>query len=57
VDLLHKAVFAAATGLVADALAARSGPGPGQRHGERQPGRVSDVGPLPRNADDQVQRR
>jgi hypothetical protein len=57
VDLLHKAVFAAATGLVADALAARSGPGPGQRHGERRPGRVSDVGPLPRNADDQAQRR
>jgi hypothetical protein len=50
VDLLHKAVFAAATGVVADALAARSGPGPGQRHADRRPGRVPDVGPLPRDA-------
>ncbi|QJY47535.1 hypothetical protein [Pseudonocardia broussonetiae] len=49
VDLLHKAVFAAATGIVADALAARSGPGPGQRHAAQHPGRVSDAGPLPRD--------
>lgn len=49
-DLLHKAVFAAATGVVADALAARSGPGPGQRHADRRPGRVPDVGPFPHDA-------
>jgi hypothetical protein len=48
VDLLHKAVYAFATGLVADALAARSGPGPGQRHAAMRPGRRSGVGPLPR---------
>ena len=48
VDVLHKAVYAFATGLVADALAARQGPGPGQRHAAVRPGRHSDVGPLPR---------
>ncbi|MER6694073.1 hypothetical protein [Streptomyces minutiscleroticus] len=48
VDLLHKAVYAFATGAVADALAARSGPGPGQRHAALRPGRRPDVGPLPR---------
>jgi hypothetical protein len=48
VDLLHKAVYAFATGVVADALAARSGPGPGQRHAALRPGRESDVGPLRR---------
>lgn len=32
VDLLHKAAYAWVTGLVADRLAARSGPGPGQVH-------------------------
>ncbi|EFE68216.1 conserved hypothetical protein [Streptomyces viridosporus ATCC 14672] len=48
VDLLHKTVYAFATGAVADALAARSGPGPGQRHAAVRPGRHSDVGPLPR---------
>ncbi|MDN3296372.1 hypothetical protein QWM81_20350 [Streptomyces ficellus] len=48
VDLLHKAVYAFATGVVADALAARNGPGPGQRHAALRPGRRSDVGPLPR---------
>jgi hypothetical protein len=47
VDLLHKAVYAFATGLVADALAARSGLGPGQRHAARRPGRHPDVGPEP----------
>ncbi len=40
VDVLHKAVYAFTTGVVADALAARSGPGPGQRH--------ADAGPVPR---------
>jgi hypothetical protein len=48
VDLLHKAVYAFATG--ADALAARSGAGPGQRHAAVLPGRHADVGPLPRDA-------
>ncbi|MGW7102381.1 hypothetical protein [Streptomyces sp. NPDC054838] len=48
VDVLHKAVYAFTTGLVADALAARSGPGPGQRHASLRPGRHTDVGPLPR---------
>ncbi|RKT54169.1 hypothetical protein [Saccharothrix australiensis] len=48
VDLLHKSVYAFATGAVADALAARGGPGPGQRHAARLPGRRSDVGPVPR---------
>ena len=48
VDVLHKAVYAFATGAVADALAARSGPGPGQRHAQTAPGRRSGVGPLPR---------
>lgn len=32
-DLFHKTVYAFATGLVADALAARNGPGPGQASG------------------------
>lgn len=45
VDLLHKAVYGFVTGVVADAFAARSGPGPGQRHASLQPGRHSDVGP------------
>ncbi|WP_229069075.1 hypothetical protein [Actinoplanes sp. DH11] len=48
VDLLHKGVYAAVTGVVADALAARSGPGPGQVHAAMRPGRRSGVGPLPR---------
>ncbi|GHH71778.1 hypothetical protein GCM10018793_07750 [Streptomyces sulfonofaciens] len=48
VDLLHKAVYAFTTGAVADALAARSGPGPGQRHAAMRPGRHTDVGPPPR---------
>lgn len=48
VDVLHKAVYAFATGLVADALAAHDGPGPGQRHAAMRHGRHSDVGPLPR---------
>ncbi|TDC21814.1 hypothetical protein E1265_17110 [Streptomyces sp. 8K308] len=48
VDLLHKAVYAYAAGAVADALAARAGPGPGQRHAGMRPGRRPDVEPLPR---------
>ena len=50
IDVLHKAVYAFATGLVADALAAREGPGPGQRHAAVRPGRHSDVGPVHRAA-------
>jgi hypothetical protein len=50
VDLVHKAVYAFATGAVADALAAAGGPGPGQRHAAVRPGREPDVGPLPRTA-------
>ena len=50
IDLLHKTVYAFATGLVADALAAQDGPGPGQRHAAMRPGRHSDVGPLPRES-------
>ncbi len=49
VDLLHKAVYAFTTGLVADALAARHGPGPGQVHAAVRPGRRSNVGPIPRS--------
>ncbi|MFC6064303.1 hypothetical protein [Streptomyces ochraceiscleroticus] len=48
VDLLHKTVYAFATGAVADALAARSGPGPGQRHAMLRPGRRPDAGPVAR---------
>lgn len=48
IDLLHKTVYAFATGAVADALAARSGPGPGQRHAALRPGRHSEAGPLAR---------
>ncbi|GAA3492862.1 hypothetical protein [Streptomyces cremeus] len=48
VDLLHKSVYAFVTGIVADALAARGGPGPGQRHAALRPGRHSGVGPVPR---------
>jgi hypothetical protein len=50
VDVLHKTVYGFVTGAVADALAARRGPGPGQRHAALRPGRHSDVGPLPRSA-------
>ncbi|MBE1579545.1 hypothetical protein SAMN05216266_1495 [Amycolatopsis marina] len=49
VDLVHKTVYAFATGIVADVLAARSGPGPGQSHASMRPGRRSDVDPLPRD--------
>ena len=49
VDVLHKAVYAFITGAVADALAARRGPGPGQRHAAKVPGRHAGVGPIPRH--------
>ncbi|MEU5362410.1 hypothetical protein ABZ354_02690 [Streptomyces sp. NPDC005925] len=48
VDLLHKAVYAFTTGAVADALASRGGPGPGQRHAAVRPGRHARSGPLHR---------
>ncbi|MCP9985561.1 hypothetical protein LUX01_01435 [Streptomyces sudanensis] len=48
VDLVHKAVYAFVTGVVADALASADGPGPGQRHAAVRPGRHSGVGPIPR---------
>ncbi|MFF2721526.1 hypothetical protein [Streptomyces sp. NPDC058011] len=48
VDVLHKTIYAFVTGAVADALAARQGPGPGQSHAAIRPGRHSNVGPLPR---------
>ncbi|GIF14971.1 hypothetical protein [Actinoplanes teichomyceticus] len=50
VDVLHKAVYGFVTGAVADALAARDGLGPGQRHAAARPGRVPGVGPVPRGA-------
>ncbi|MFJ4537169.1 hypothetical protein ACIP39_14550 [Streptomyces tibetensis] len=50
VDVLHKVVYGFVTGAVADALAAREGPGPGERHAARRPGRRSGVGPLPRQS-------
>jgi hypothetical protein len=45
IDLLHKTVYAFTTGALADTLAARSGPGPGQRHAALRPGRHPDAGP------------
>ena len=50
VDLLHKAVYALTTGLVADALASKDGPGPGQRHAAMRPGRDASIGPVPRES-------
>ncbi|MFO7249279.1 MAG: hypothetical protein DIU60_000830 [Actinomycetes bacterium] len=49
-DLFHKSVYGFATGAVADLLAARDGPGPGQRHAARRPGRHHDVAPAPRRS-------
>jgi hypothetical protein len=46
VDLFHKGVYAFATGLIADTLAARRGLGPGQRHAALVPGRRAHVGPV-----------
>jgi hypothetical protein len=48
VDVAHKAVYAFTTGLIADALASRHGPGPGQVHAAAAPGRRADVAPPPR---------
>ncbi|WP_069741308.1 hypothetical protein [Streptomyces sp. EN23] len=48
IDILHKTVYALTTGAVADALAARGGPGPGQRHAAVRLGRHTGVGPIPR---------
>jgi hypothetical protein len=48
IDLLHKTVYAFATGLVADALA--GAPGPGQRHAAMWSGRQSGSPPLPRES-------
>ncbi|CAL9632246.1 hypothetical protein SUDANB120_06128 [Streptomyces sp. enrichment culture] len=48
IDVLHKTVYAFTAGAVADALAARGGPGPGRRHAALRRGRQADVGPLPR---------
>jgi len=50
VDVLHKSVYGFTTGVVADALAARDGSGPGQRHAALRTGRHCDVGPLTRSA-------
>ncbi|MFW6773060.1 hypothetical protein ACOACO_02160 [Nocardioides sp. CPCC 205120] len=49
-DVVHKAVYGFTTGLVADALAVKDGPGPGQRHAAAVPGRHADVGPVPRES-------
>lgn len=46
VDLVHKTVYALATGLVADRLAARVGPGPGLQHARLRSGRHPDIGPV-----------
>ena len=48
VDVLHKATYAFVTGVIADVLAARTGPGPGQEHAS-DPGRRPNAGPLPRS--------
>ncbi|MDQ4091688.1 MAG: hypothetical protein M3163_15530 [Actinomycetota bacterium] len=50
IDLGHKAVYAFVTGLVADRLAARSGPGPGGEHARLRPGRHEGVDPVARPA-------
>lgn len=49
IDVVHKAAYGFVTGLVADFLAGRSGPGPGQRHAA-QPGRRAGAGPVPRTS-------
>jgi hypothetical protein len=50
VDVGHKAVYAFATGAVADLLAGRTGERPGEQHARVRPGRQEDVGPTPRRA-------
>lgn len=44
-DLVHKAVYGFTTGVVADSLAARHGPGAGQKHARMRPSRRANVGP------------
>ncbi|CAM04771.1 hypothetical protein A8924_5925 [Saccharopolyspora erythraea NRRL 2338] len=46
IDLLHKAIYAYATGAVADRLAARLGDAPGLRHARLREGRHPHVGPV-----------
>lgn len=48
IDVGHKAVYAFATGAVADLLAGRSAERPGEEHARMRPGRHADVGPPPR---------
>ena len=48
IDVGHKAVYAFATGVVADRLAGRSPERPGEEHARMRPGRQEDVGPPPR---------
>lgn len=47
IDVAHKTVYGLVTGLVADRLAGRHGPGAGARHAHLKPGRQKDVGPPP----------
>ncbi|HLL07988.1 MAG TPA: hypothetical protein VK393_04965 [Nocardioidaceae bacterium] len=47
IDLVHKSVYGFTTGVVADRLAARRGPGRGMLHASLRPGRHADVGPPP----------
>ncbi|WP_328876964.1 hypothetical protein [Streptomyces sp. NBC_00299] len=46
VHLIHKAVYGFATGAVADALASRNRPGPGQPQAAVRPSLHADVDPL-----------
>lgn len=48
IDVGHKAVYAFATGAVADRLAGRNGQRPGEEHARMRPGLQEDVGPTPR---------
>ncbi len=50
VDVGHKAVYAFATGAVADLLSGRTAERPGEEHARMRPGRQADVGPTPRRA-------
>jgi hypothetical protein len=47
IDTAHKMVYGVVTGLVADRLAARRGPGAGALHASLRPGRHENVGPAP----------
>ncbi len=47
IDIAHKTVYGVVTGLVADRLAARRGPGAGAQHARLRPGRHEGVGPPP----------